>query len=475
MLAALVVYALGLPLTRAWFVDSINIVPAVITSGYAPVADDLEVRWDGTLRIDKRVTSYYNWSDPDGIDSKVNALYQWCWVDPDTNVWHEIESTEVDNKATTDSNYYLTQHDKYKYIGVKITPRADGGFTTGEETLSSIYGPVQMLWTLSYSEYPSDTGSITVTPPKHEDSYGYLEGTEVTLHANPDEWYDFDYWTVNGALWPNNVVTMDRDIEAVANFAIKRFTLTVAVEGNGKIVLVNKDLSETELEQGTHTYDALTDIPPLRAYADDGYEFVAWTLNPPGLDVSSGFNMKGNYSVAAEFRESSYSVTIGSVFWGTATKDGFPFSIIVSRTDGGYVAPDTVKLTFDPNLFNTNPAAASQDGNNVVISGVLKKNKTGSLIVTVGELTEARALNPTPTALDPDPDKSGTSFSELGSFGSQGDSHEKEPDGVPDPNGGDGTGAGNLGDEDQADDTAPIVGDGDLGDGDQTDNPEEGQ
>ena len=198
-----------------------------------------------------------------------------------------------------------------------------------------------------YSLTISSSGGGSVTTPV-EGTHTYDAGTDVSLVASADIGYQFVNWTGGGGAIddPNDVsttITMNGHYSIVANFEVipaGQYSLTISSSGGGSV---------TTPVEGTHTYDAGTDVS-LVASADIGYQFVNWTggggaIDDPN-DVSTTITMNGHYSIRANF-EPLAGVNIPDPNLKAAIRDA------IDKPTGPIYASDLAVLTLlDANSRN---------------------------------------------------------------------------------------------------------------------------
>lgn len=119
----------------------------------------------------------------------------------------------------------------------------------------------------------------------------YLEGTELTLTATPDEHHDFVSWTGDITSTDNPLtIVVSSDITVNANFAKKQYTLTVQANDPTK--------GSVALDPAGSTYEYETEVT-LTATANDGYEFVNWNngskANPLTIKMEEDTELTANF------------------------------------------------------------------------------------------------------------------------------------------------------------------------------------
>jgi hypothetical protein len=176
-------------------------------------------------------------------------------------------------------------------------------------------------YALSTSVTPDNTG--TVTPS----SGVYIDGTRITLTAEPVAGYSFDYWSgdVTGEENPVTVV-MDGDISVIAHFAVQ-YSLSTSVTpvGGG------------EASPVSGMYDKGTEVR-LDATAAPGYIFDYWSGDITSSSHMPTIVIDSDKSVTAHFKlyysESFSMVAGGSGNPLAATYGGSEHPVILIGTDG---------------------------------------------------------------------------------------------------------------------------------------------
>ncbi len=144
-------------------------------------------------------------------------------------------------------------------------------------------------------------GDVLVDP----DEEVYLDGTEVTITAIPDEGYEFVEWTGDYEGTEDEItIEMDDDKEITAVFEeAVYYTLTVEVEGEGTVEI---DPDDEVYEEGTEVN--LTAIP------DQGYEFMEWTGDYEGTEEEITIVVEADMHITAIFEEDvvvdTYTLTV---------------------------------------------------------------------------------------------------------------------------------------------------------------------
>lgn len=116
----------------------------------------------------------------------------------------------------------------------------------------------------------------------------YLEGTELTLTANPAEHYEFTGWTGDVTSTENPLnITVDGNKNVTANFAKKQYTLTVLTNDENKGAVT-----------GAGTYDYGT-VVTIEAIAQPGYKLLYWSDR--SSELSRTITMNKNEALSAYF------------------------------------------------------------------------------------------------------------------------------------------------------------------------------
>jgi uncharacterized repeat protein (TIGR02543 family) len=137
----------------------------------------------------------------------------------------------------------------------------------------------------------ADTGGDISGIPDEPVSYGET----VTLHAVPEDGYEFDGWTgdYTGRENPLTLTNVTSNLNIVAHFRLKTYTvLFTAGSGGG----VTGELSQT-VEHG-RSADPVTAVP------DPGYHFSGWSGDASGADATLTVNnVVSDMAIAALFEK----------------------------------------------------------------------------------------------------------------------------------------------------------------------------
>ena len=142
------------------------------------------------------------------------------------------------------------------------------------------------------------TVSATAENGTVEGAGQFEEGTQATLTATAAEGYEFVNWTVGDSIVSTEnpyTFAVTADLALVANFKLippTKYNVTVTAESTMGTVA-----GAGEYEEGTEA--------TLTATANEGYEFVNWTVD--GTEVSTEnpytFNVTADVEVVANFKE----------------------------------------------------------------------------------------------------------------------------------------------------------------------------
>ena len=222
-------------------------------------------------------------------------------VTPDSGTFYE--GTEVEVSAAADSGYVFTGW---------------SGDLTGDANPVTIAVDSNISLTANFVQgfaLITNASNGTVEPSEGT----FLEGSEVTLTANPDNDFHFEKWSgdVTGTENPLTFI-MDSDKEITAHF-YQTYQLNITAE-NGTV------------EPGSGEYKANTQLE-LEATPDEGYKFLAWNGPVSGILNPITFTLNRDMDIIAIFQAlEEYSLTI-------RTDNG-----TVTPQSGTYYEGDTVRL-----------------------------------------------------------------------------------------------------------------------------------
>ena len=230
-------------------------------------------------------------------------------------------------------------------------------------------------YTVTTSANPVGGGSVTLNPNKAT----YEPGEQVQVTATANSGYGFTSWSGDlSGTNPTETVTVNGNLNIVANFSAAQYTFTATSSGNGS---VNWMPQKALYGNG--------EIVTVTATPDDGYFFVGWTGTiDPSSNNPLAVTINGDTSVTAHFAPIVYytltvnevgagNVTIepemaqyptGTVITLTATPDAQQRFVGWSGGASGTVNPLEVTITsnmvitatFEPDVYPLNVTISGQ-------------------------------------------------------------------------------------------------------------------
>jgi len=153
---------------------------------------------------------------------------------------------------------------------------------------------VSGIYKLDISVIPDNGGTVNIEP--YSENMKYVEGTEVTLTAQPNYGYVFREWRGDAQGSSTQVtVTMDSDKSIIAVFEEKQsgeYVLNVNVN--------NPSAGWVEVEPAGGSYPAGT-VVTLTAYSKEGYRFSHWAGDVSGSRATISIVMNSDKTVMAYF------------------------------------------------------------------------------------------------------------------------------------------------------------------------------
>ena len=177
--------------------------------------------------------------------------------------------------------------------------------------------------------YDATMGTVSGAP----ETATVEEGTQLTLTATANDGYEFVNWTVNNETVEGATlnVTVNADMTIAANFQavqVQPTMYTVTVTYDATMGTVSGAPETATVEEGTQ----LT----LTATANDGYEFVNWTVNNETVEGATlNVTVNADMTIAANFQAvqvqpTMYTVTVNyDATMGTV--DGIPTTATVEE------------------------------------------------------------------------------------------------------------------------------------------------
>ena len=143
-------------------------------------------------------------------------------------------------------------------------------------------------------------------------THTYEEGTSVTITATAATGWEFSHWTGDATGTAHSItITMDENKTITAVFAIKTYTLTIDIEGQGDVI-IDPDLPEF----GHGIIANLTAIPA------HGWVFSHWEGDQTGTQLEIQLTIDGNKTVTAVFSLITLELNINSTEGGSVTLPG---------------------------------------------------------------------------------------------------------------------------------------------------------
>ena len=244
----------------------------------------------------------------------------------------------------------------------------------------------------------------TITATVNDPAMGSVEGAGVytygataTLTATANEGYEFVGWTVGENTVTDNplTLTVTGDVNVVANFKAIEHTITATV---------NDPAMGSVEGAGIYNYGATA---TLTATANEGYEFVGWTIGEDTLtDNPLTLTVTSDVTVVANFKAIKYNVlvTINDSTMGTVEGAGEyeqgATATLIAKPYVGYelvnwelagetymINPLSFVVTSDMTVMLTFKSTVVTDVDNVVTNGVKieKLFQNGQLYILRGD------------------------------------------------------------------------------------------
>lgn len=163
----------------------------------------------------------------------------------------------------------------------------------------------------------------------------YAHGALVTLQANSNAGWKFDYWTEN-----NNILAIDSNYSFVI-FSDKNITANFSKKIYSVELNSNPDNSGLLVGSGQYEYDSLISVS---AIPNTGWNFISWEENGNIISTDSTINIKvlGNKKLTASFGRKTYEI---------ATK-GFPIEAGTTFGDSIYTHGEEATITAKADSLN---------------------------------------------------------------------------------------------------------------------------
>ena len=185
-------------------------------------------------------------------------------------------------------------------------------------------------FTITTSASPTAGGAVTLNPNKAT----YSPGEQVQVTAVANSGYSFTHWSggLSGTN-PTETVTVNSNLNIVANFAAAQYTFNATSAGNGSVAWTPQK-----------ALYGLGEVVTVTATPNSGYTFVGWTGDRVSTDNPLDVTIDGDTSITAHFIPIVYyTLTLNAVGGGTATADPtlaqYPAGTVVTLT----ATPDAQK------------------------------------------------------------------------------------------------------------------------------------
>ena len=259
-------------------------------------------------------TVYSISNDANGYPTKLTKLY---------TIAMNLGTSMCDYAWDYADNVYAISYTKEKLVAYATPHNADQVVST--PAMSKYSFTLTQKYTVTASANDATMGTVSGAGV-------YVKGVKATLTATANEGYQFVNWTINGETITTNptIITVNSDVNAVANFAVIQHTVTATV---------NDPAMGSVEGAGVYNYGTTA---TLTATANEGYEFVGWTVgeetmtdNPLTLTVTS------DVTVVANFKAIEHTVTVtvngpamGSVEGAGTYKQGSAATLTATASEG---------------------------------------------------------------------------------------------------------------------------------------------
>ena len=229
-----------------------------------------------------------------------------------------------DDKGSVTKSPNKSSYDFNEAVTLTATPIAGWAFAGWSGDVTGTTNPVTVnvtknmnvtatfaqSFTITTSAIPNGGGTVTLNPNKAT----YAPGEQVQVTATANSGYSFTNWS--GALSgtnPSQTVTVNGNLNIVANFSAAQYTFTATSSGNGGVSWTPQKALYGAGEVVTAT-----------ATPNSGYYFVGWTgtgsftstANPVEVTIA------GNTTITAHFAPIVYyTLTTNAVGGGTVSRD----------------------------------------------------------------------------------------------------------------------------------------------------------
>lgn len=249
-------------------------------------------------------------------------------------------------------------------------------------------------YTLTTGVTPAGSGTVTTDPvgPDH------LDGTEVTISANPAAGWRFVEWT--GDLSSTNspeTLIMDADKSVTAVFAKRCHALTLSKVGSGADIVASPTKSAGCTNAGEYHFE---EVVTLTAAPDSGWAVTGWsgTDNNGSTAVTNQVTMPdASHKVTVTYTQLCYSLTTSVNPSGKGTVERLPAP---NCDTNKYLSGTEVQLTAVPNAgyYFKN---WSGDATGIINPTTVKMNGNRSVTANLGQACYPLTLTHTGNGADP--------------------------------------------------------------------------
>jgi len=209
--------------------------------------------------------------------------------------------------------------------GVTIT---NNSFVMPAQNVTITANYVPKSYTITLKSNPTGAGSPSASPNPA------TAGQTVTLSANPGSCYNFSSWSVSAGSLSGNTLTMPaQNVTATANYAIKKYTITLSVNN-----------SNYGTVSGGGSYNCGSSATVVATPAT-GYNFLGWYEGTTRVSTNATytFTVNGNRTLEARFGVSASSYTITIVYEAEVPPSGNIATVSKNPASPG----ESVTLTID--------------------------------------------------------------------------------------------------------------------------------
>jgi hypothetical protein len=186
---------------------------------------------------------------------------------------------------------------------------------TGNIEVAASYKKISVTLTMQKTGEGTGTTSPSVEDPGPKHTYDW--GTAVAVTAVPNaETSEFAGWSANVV---NGVVTMNGNQTVIANFDLKKFSVTLLAGDNGALQGSSGELSDSIIQEITYGQNASM----VSALPDEHHHFVNWSGDAANENQDLLVtNVTRNMEIHANFAIDKYLLTFISDDFGHIEVDG---------------------------------------------------------------------------------------------------------------------------------------------------------